>query len=70
MSEPSRFYQTVTLVTSDGRRLTYTGRSQMDQINPPRIVEVIASTSKPLPAGMVWDTLDVPSVEEQEENNA
>jgi hypothetical protein len=50
-------YQTVTLVLSDGRRVTYTGKPQIDHINPPRVVEIIASRSAPLPEGMTWDRL-------------
>lgn len=54
-------YQTVTLVLADGRRVHYTGRPQIDHINPPKVTEVIVSTSKPLPPGMTWDSLPVPS---------
>lgn len=39
-------YQTVTLVLADGRHVHYTGKPQIDHINPPRVVEVIVSTSK------------------------
>ncbi len=53
-------YQTVTLVFGDGRRVSYTGKPQIDQVNPPKVVEVIVSTSRPLPDGMTWDTLPVP----------
>lgn len=53
-------YQTVTLVLSDGRRVSYTGRPQIDHLFPPRVVEVIVSISQPLPEGMTWDVLPPP----------
>ena len=53
-------YQVVTLVLSDGRRVSYTGKSQIDHINPPKVVDVIISISRPLPAGMTWETMPEP----------
>lgn len=53
-------YQTITLVLSDGRRVHYTGRAQIDHINPPRVVEVLVSISEPLPSGMTWDVMPTP----------
>lgn len=53
-------YQTITLVLGDGRRVSYTGKPQIDHINPPKVVEVIVSTSRPLPDGMTWDVMPEP----------
>lgn len=58
-------YQTVTLVLSDGRRVSYTGLAQIDHINPPRVVEVIVSRSEPLSEGMTWDMM--PATKEGED---
>lgn len=50
--------QTVTLVLADGRRVTYSGRVQLDPLPLPRVVEIIVSRPVPLPAGAAWETLE------------
>lgn len=50
-------YQTVTLVLSDGRRLHYTGRAQIDAANPPQVTEILFSEGRPLPKGMSFDVI-------------
>ena len=47
--------QTITLVTADGRRLTYTGRVQFDPDDPPKVVDIIAGVPRPLPEGCAWE---------------
>ena len=51
-------YQTVTLVLSDGRRVTYTGRAQIGVDESVKVVDIIVSVPKPLPSGMTWDQLE------------
>lgn len=58
------YYQTVTLILADGRRCTYTGRTQIDHLFPPRVVSVEVTPSKRLPDGMRWDEL-IEKVEEK-----
>lgn len=55
-------YQTVTLKLADGREVTYTGRAQIvaDAANPPRVVDIMVSEPKALPAGMTWDAMTPP----------
>lgn len=53
-------FQTVTLVLGDGRRVTYIGRPQIDQINPPKVVEILVSRSWQLPEGLTWDMMPKP----------
>ena len=52
MSE--RFYQTLAIITADGRRLEYYGKVQVDAKAVPPIVDIIVSPPLPLPAGMFW----------------
>ncbi len=47
-------YQTVILVTADGRELLYVGRPQIDPASPPRVVGIRATEPRPLPAGHEW----------------
>jgi hypothetical protein len=52
------YYQTVTLVTDDGRKLTFTGRDcEIDLNNPPRIIDVYFSRPIPLPPDYHFETL-------------
>lgn len=50
-------YQTVTLLLSDGRSVTYTGRLQIDPDNLPTVTEVSISRGIDLPSGMYWSGL-------------
>lgn len=54
-------YQTVTLVFSDGRRCSYTGRAQMDTesfaTSRTKIVDIHVSMPQPLPNGMTWENM-------------
>ena len=47
----AEYYQTCTLVLSDGRRLTFTGQAQCPdtEIETIKVVEVQLSTQHPLP---------------------
>ena len=47
--------QSVTLLTDDGRRLTFTGRATIDPDDPPRVVGIEAGVPRPLPAGVTWE---------------
>jgi ribulose bisphosphate carboxylase small subunit len=42
---------------NDGRKVTYTGKAQIDPDNVPRVVEVIVTKPEPLPEGMSWGNL-------------
>jgi hypothetical protein len=53
-------YQTITLILTDGRRVSYTGRCQIDHINPPKVTEVLVSRGDYLPEGMTWDSMPQP----------
>lgn len=55
----TEYYQTVTLKLADGREVSYTGRAQIiaDAANPPRVVDIMVSEPKPLPAGVAWDVM-------------
>jgi len=59
--ETNKMFQTVTLVLDDGRRVSYTGRAQIDGDKPLRILEVTFSPAKPLPEGMTWDIMPEPT---------
>jgi hypothetical protein len=43
-------YQTVILVTADGRELLYVGRPQIDPAAPPKVVDIKATEPRPLPS--------------------
>ena len=47
-------YQTVILVTAEGRELLYVGRPQIDPAIPPRVVDIKATEPRPLPHGHEW----------------
>ena len=47
----SKTYQTVILVTADGRELLYVGRPQIDPANPPKVVDIKATVPRPFAAG-------------------
>lgn len=47
-------YQTCTLVLADGRRLTWTGRVQVEDVRSAKVVEVIISEPQRFPAGIEW----------------
>ncbi len=47
-------YQTLTLVLSDGRRLTYTGRAQIVPGDKAQVVDIVVGTPAELPAGTFW----------------
>ena len=51
-------YQTVTLVLTNGVRATYTGRAQITDDSPVRVVDVVVSTPKDLPAAMRFGRLE------------
>lgn len=44
-------YQTVTLDLDDGRRVTYSGRAQVDPEEAVKVVGVAISRPRPLPEG-------------------
>ena len=52
------YYQTITLVLTDGRRLNYSGRQQITDEDECRVLEIIVSKGKPLPPGLVFDRLE------------
>jgi hypothetical protein len=54
----SDLMQTPTLVTADGRRLTYTGRAHIDPADVPRVVDVLVGVPRPLPEGCSWEDCD------------
>ena len=47
-------YQTCTLVLSDGRRLTYTGPVQIENIGAAKVVEIRISVPQKLPTNLSW----------------
>jgi len=50
--------QTITLVTADGRRLTYSGPEQFDPESPPQVVGLEVRPSRPLREGCRWEDCD------------
>lgn len=48
------YYQTCTLVLSDGQRLTWTGRVQVEDVRSAKVVEVIISEPQRFPVGIAW----------------
>lgn len=59
----AKTYQTVILVTADGRELLYVGRPQIDPANPPKVVDIKATVPRPLAAGHEWAPADPESKE-------
>lgn len=57
----SGFYQSVTLVLADGRRLRYAGRAQLSEAEIPaaRVVSVALGVPLALPAGVEWEVVDL-----------
>jgi hypothetical protein len=53
--KPAALCQQITLVMDDGRRCVFAGRPQIDPERPGRVVEVVASPPRPLPAGCRWE---------------
>lgn len=52
-------YQTVMLVLTDGRRLTYTGKEQIEDVdNMLRIATVLFTRGKPMPAGCYFSEIE------------
>ncbi len=50
-------YQTIELVLTDGRRLRYTGRAQIEPTDDIKVVHIYISEPRPLPLGMSFETL-------------
>lgn len=49
--------QTITLVLANGRRLVYTGKPQIVTGDDIKIVDVLFTEPRDLPAGCTWDTV-------------
>lgn len=58
--------QTITLVLSDGRRVSYHGLPQIDHLFPVRVTEILVSRSRLLPEGMSWETITPPEIKDDD----
>lgn len=54
--DPNFMCQVVVLVLADGRRATFTGRSQIT--GDDKVVDIIVTPPRHLPLGMEWDGID------------